>query len=165
MSSNALKSVGLSLAVVLALCALARPAAGDTTFIAMIDGAQNVDPLPVPGTGSAVMVLNTAETELSFDIQYQDLIGVETAAHFHNGGPRENGPAKFLLPMGTPKTGVWNIPPEMVPELYAGRIYINIHTDVYITGELRGNVAQSVPTENTTWGRVKHLFSVELPRN
>ena len=33
--------------------------------------------------------------------------------------------------------------------------------DVYATGELRGNLMQAVPTEDTTWGRIKHLFWLE----
>ncbi len=154
------------MAAVTALFALVAglPAAADTTFIAMLDGAQNVPPLPVPGSGSAILVLNTAQTQLSFDIRYRDLIGQETDAHFHNAGPRDNGPIHFGLPLGTSKIGVWDIPSGMVPELFAGRIYINIHTDVYITGELRGNIQNAAPVENTTWGRIKHLFSLESRR-
>ncbi len=150
-------------AIIASICLLAAvsPGAADTTFIAMIDGAQNVPPLSVPGTGSAIIVLNTAETQLSFEIVFQDLDSPEAAAHFHNGGIRENGNVVFVLPLGSPKIGVWDIPPDLVPELFAGRIYINIHSEEFITGELRGNLMQTVPTDDSTWGRVKYLFSLE----
>jgi hypothetical protein len=130
-----------------------------TTFTAVIDGKQNVPPLDVPGTGTAVMILNDAQTELSYDIHVADLLGPELAAHFHNGTPRENGPAVFALPLGAHKTGTWAIPPEYVIELFAGRIYINIHTEVYVLGEIRGNVHMAVPVQDSTWGRVKSLFT------
>jgi len=40
-----------------------------------------------------------------------------------------------------------------------GRVYIDIHTDVYPEGEVRGFLTQNnTPTENVTWGKVKALY-------
>ena len=40
-----------------------------------------------------------------------------------------------------------------------GRAYIDIHTDVYADGEVRGFLtANNTPTESVTWGKVKALY-------
>jgi hypothetical protein len=111
-----------------------------TSFECVIDGTSNVPPNPVPGTGTGSFVLNDAQTELSYYIEFGGLVAPEIAAHFHNAGTRDNGPAVFNLPLGSPKVGVWQISPEMVAQLFMNRIYVNIHSEVYILGELRGNL-------------------------
>ena len=131
-----------------------------TYFGATLNGMQDVPPFPeVTATGTAFFVLNDAQNQLSFDISYSGLTGPEIASHIHNAGPRDNGPIRFTLPPGTHKVGVWNIPAAMVTELFAKRLYINVHTDAYLPGEIRGNIMQQqVPTEPSTWGRIKALF-------
>lgn len=116
-----------------------------------IDGAQNVPPNQVPGTGSGTFVLDDLQTELTYHIEYSGLVGVEFDAHFHNATPRDNGSIVFQLPVGSPKDGVWQIPANLVTELLEGRIYVNIHTDQYVAGELRGNImADSMGGDPTT---------------
>lgn len=130
-----------------------------TTFTATINGASNVPALAVPGTGTGVFVLNDAQTQLSYNIQFGGLLADEIAAHIHNAGARDNGPAVFPLPLGSPKIGVWSIPPEMVTELFANHLYVNVHSTLYVLGEIRGNIRfQSVPAEGATWGAIKSLY-------
>lgn len=155
--------LGLFLVVVITT-ALAICASADTMFEATIDGLSNVPPLPAAsGTGSATLSLNNAQTELSYHIVYQGLSSRETDAHIHNGGKRENGPIVFQLPLGSPKDGTLQMTPTLVDELIAERLYINIHTEMYPGGELRGNIVHSsAPTEPTTWGQVKALYRGEF---
>jgi hypothetical protein len=110
-------------------------------FECVIDGAHNVPALPVPGTGTGSFFLNDAQTELAYYIEFSDLTSPENFAHFHNAGPGFNGMVVYNLPLGSPKIGVWPITPAQVTELLFGRIYVNIHTEVYILGEIRGNLA------------------------
>ena len=151
------KSLGFAF-VLAALLGAAANAPAETTFVAVLNGAQNVPPLNVPGTGMATMILNDAQDQLSYALEYQDLTSPENDAHFHNAGPRDIGPVVHQMPLGTPKVGVWNIPPDMVTELFAGNIYVNIHTEVYILGEIRGSVTQATPVQSSTWGRIKALY-------
>lgn len=144
--------------LLLVLLLLAPAAHGETVFVATIDGASNIPPRSVVATGMATFTLNNDQTELAYHVTYQDLSSLEDSAHLHNGGPREQGGIVFALPVGTPKVGVWNIPPDMVTELFAGRIYINIHSVVYIGGEIRGNIMQQVATEASTWGSIKAFY-------
>lgn len=147
-------------ATVAGLLMLTPLAASSTNFSATLNGAQNVPPIAaVTATGTASFVLNDAHTQLTFHIEYSGLIGNEVDAHIHNGTPRENGPVVFQLPAGEPKDGVWNIPADMVTELMAGRLYVNIHTDVYITGEIRGNITMdAVGVEHASLGAIKALY-------
>jgi hypothetical protein len=139
------------------------PARADRVFTAILSGSQNVPPIrEVTATGSATLLLNDAQTQVSYHIEYDGLAGTEIASHIHNATPAQNGPIVFTLPPGNPKDGVWNLTPQDVTELIAGRLYVNIHSDQYLTGEIRGNLMeQIVPVEETTWGRVKALFATE----
>jgi len=136
---------------------LALPAAAATQFTATLDGPSSGT--PSPATGTAVLVLNDAQTELSYTITYSGLLGAEVAAHFHNAPPGMNGPVMEPLPAGEPKVGVWAVTSDEVVELMAGRVYINIHTDLYPAGEIRGNVSfESVPSESQSMSSVKAEF-------
>jgi hypothetical protein len=73
--------------------------------------------------------------------------------------PGESGPVVEPLPADNPKVGTWMISPEMVGELMAGNIDVNIHTDLHPGGEIAGWLeATSVPVERTTLSRVRALF-------
>jgi len=136
------------------------PASAATEFIATLDGLQNIPPLPeVTAAGAATLTLNDEQTELSYVVNFSGLSSPEFASHIHNAGPRDNGPIAFNLPMGSTKVGTWAIPPDMVTELLAGRLYINVHSDTYIAGEIRGNIIEvKVPVDRSTWGRIKSLY-------
>jgi hypothetical protein len=150
-----MRRVLLAMILVLATTANGR---AETTFVASLDGLQNVPPIPaVDATGTALLVLNG--DELTFTITYQGLSSREIAAHIHNARAGVNGGVAFTLPLGTPKQGTWQIPPEMVTELEAGRLYINIHTELYEAGEIRGQIMQQqVPVESATFGSLKHRY-------
>ena len=148
----------IALIPVLVLLLAPAPLWAPTTFNVTIDGDSNVPPLPVGATGTAVLILNDAQTELSYNITFQGLTTPETNAHIHNAGFRDNGPIAFFLPLGSPKVGFWAIPPEFVVELFKNKLYINIHSEFYVGGEIRGNIANGVPVEESTWGRIKALY-------
>jgi hypothetical protein len=145
------------LAAVAVVTLLALPAAAETIFYADIDGASSGT--PSPGAGTATLTLNDAETEVSYVISYAGMLGTEVAAHFHNGLPGVNGPVIHGLPAGQPKAGVWPVGPTEVGLLFAGQVYVNIHTTLYPGGEIRGDIAfQTVADEAESWGSVKALF-------
>ena len=133
--------------------------------------------VPTPSTvegaiGTAVVELNEAETELAFSITVTGLSGSIAAAHFHGpADPGEGaGPVRTLAFEGSHARGVWSstdsepLTPDLVAELKAGRIYLNIHTQQNAPGEIRGQVhlggsfnatldqAQSVPTPSVVAG-------------
>lgn len=144
----------------LLLAATVATAGASTSFHADLNGQNNVPPISaVTATGFGDFVLNDAQTQLTFHIEYTGLSSPELDSHIHVGTTRENGPIAFELPLGTPKDGVWNITPEYVTDLLAGHLYVNIHSDLYVTGEIRGNIMQvAVPVVPTTWSKIKALY-------
>jgi len=140
----------------------------DTGFIAHLNGTTESPPNASPATGTCVMVLNNAQTELTYNLSFSGLTSAQTAAHFHNddlANPSPNGAVVRGIGVGSPISGIWKntdaqpLTPALVIELFAGRIYVNVHTSNFPGGEIRGNVVQDpTPTLNTTWGRVKSLY-------
>jgi hypothetical protein len=139
----------------------------DTGFIAHLDGPTESPPVPTPATGTCIMVLNNAQTELSYTLTFSGLLAPQTAAHFHHddvGNLSPNGPIVRGIGVGSPISGVWKntdaqpLTPFLVGELFAGRLYVNVHTTLYPAGEIKGYVLQEpTPTRNTTWARIKAL--------
>ncbi len=147
----------LTLTLATALLAVSGPAQAETLYTAVLTGA--AAGTPSPATGTASLTLNDAQTEVSYVIEYTGLLGVEFAAHIHQGRPGEFGPVLEALPLGSPKVGVWAVGPTEVDLLNQGKIYLNIHTDLYAGGEIRGDVSfQTVPNEALSFGAVKALF-------
>jgi hypothetical protein len=151
----------LAIASLLILVA-ATASAGQTSFTATLNGDNNVPSIPaVTATGTGTFTLNEAQTELTFHIEYTGLSSPEIASHIHVGNSRENGPIAFPLPLGTPKDGVWEIPAEDVAHLLAGELYVNIHTDMYVSGEIRGNLeSTAVSTREISWGALKSMYTL-----
>lgn len=143
------------------LCsALALSAAqAEIVLSAGLSGANEVPPNASPGVGTAVLTLNDLQTEVSFHIEFSGLLGTETAAHFHNAPPGTNGSVIFALPAGSPKDGVWTVGPAEVAMLLAEEVYVNVHTDQFPGGEIRGNLAvESTAAETSTLSAIRALY-------
>lgn len=152
----------LALSFVLASGAVAQD------LSATINGAQEVPVVFTPATGIGCFFYDTSTNMLSFDISYSGLIGTETAAHFHGpANPGVNAGVTFALPGGQPKNGsVGPLSAQQESDLLNGLWYVNIHTNLYPGGEIRGQVltgaCEPVSTEAKTWGTLKTMFSAPL---
>lgn len=164
----------LRLRTILLVCLVvlfaSAPAQAVTVFVAELSGANEVPPNASPATGFGTFILNDAETELSFDIDYSGLIGgTVSGAHFHNGPAGvAAGIVRRVASAGAGLdgsfVGVWSstdpplagvdpnrgpLTPALVSELFAGNIYFNIHTSpTFPGGEIRDQL-QAVPEPGT----------------
>lgn len=74
----------LTIALALAASSLAAPAAAAVfTFEAILDGPSEAPPNASPGTGFARVVFDDVAQTMSVQAEFQDLIGITTAAHIH----------------------------------------------------------------------------------
>ena len=156
---------------------IASSAIGQTTYTATLTGAQEVPAVITTGTGTATVVLNAAQTELSITCSFQNLIGVYTLSHIHgpaapglNAGVRwgfvgpPNGTAPWVYSNSNHDGTITNfvvtgVNATDVANLNNGLMYVNVHSDFRPGGEIRGQLAAvPVPTQKTTWNRVKSLF-------
>ena len=104
-------------------------------------------PNPSNGLGIGVYNIDTVANTLAFDIRFGLLGSGENAAHFHGPAPPGvNAGVIFALPLGSPKTGVWNYPELHEANILGGLIYVNIHTvNGFPGGEIRGQFEAPSP--------------------
>lgn len=112
---------------------------------ATLNGANEVAPVATPGTGLATMTFDTAANLLSWDLSWSGLLGTPFVIFFHgpadatqNAGVQINIGA--ISGLTSPSIGLTPISDLQETDLLAGLWYINIHTDTFPGGEIRGQV-------------------------
>jgi len=122
-------------------------ASAQFTFDATLLGANEVPPNGSPGTGFGTVVLNAAETQITVDESWTGLTAPATASHIHGpGGPGVN--AAVIFPFsGVPAATAGSIPEQsfainstQVGYLFAGTLYMNVHSSTFPGGEIRGQL-------------------------
>jgi len=112
------------------------------TFTAVLNGGQVVPPSSSNALGVGFLTFESDTKRLCYSISYSGLEGIETEAHVHAGDSGQSNAVLYdLTPLTSPKLGC--IGPLRKNEealLKKGQMYINIHTDVWVAGELRGQV-------------------------
>ena len=131
-------------------------------FTATLAGAnERPDPVVSPGSGTATGTLTGEDGSwvFTYQIVYADLTGPATVGHIHDAvnpgalpfteqfGP----PVHDLDSLTSPIDGDWRFDVAVQPltddsaaALLAGRMYVNIHSDSFPNGEIRG---QLVPVD------------------
>jgi hypothetical protein len=136
-------------------------------FRAHLSGDQEVPPVETRATGQAIFQLSRDGTELSYRLIVANIENV-TMAHIHLAPAGVNGPVvAWLYPEGPPPqliegrfsgvlaTGVitaddlvgplagadlW----DLIDEMVAGNTYVNVHTEQFGAGEVRGQIFGNV---------------------
>lgn len=141
--------------------------AADETFSADLTTADEVPaPTGSEGSGSAMVVISEDGSQIEYEYNYEDLTGDPVAAHIHFGEPGVAGPV--ILPLGvgpSPVSGTLTEADFMVvegaPQTFAefldairdGGTYVNVHTEMNQSGEIRGQLeAEDLPPTDATGG-------------
>jgi len=158
--------IAVALSALLAVTGAARTGfAAGQTFTASLVGREEVPPISTEGKGFFVATLDSTETSVSFFLSYFAMAGTPTVSHLHfapkgvaggimaflcGGGSRPACPAP-----GTPVTGTLTaadvVGPtgqlvsagefaELVRALRAADVYVNVHSDLAVAGEIRGQI-------------------------
>ena len=140
-----------SLLIGILLLVPAAAVAGES-FVAHIWGLKTSS----NATGTATFTLRDDLSAIDFEIEYENLSSPEVFSHVH----RASDPIAFTLPSGNPKTGTWLAPTAQdIAELRAEELYVNIHSEYYPTGEIRGTLMKNtLPVAVSTWGAIKALY-------
>lgn len=141
----------MRIAAVLGAMSVALPASAITYSDFPIDGSQETPPVVTPATGVGTVTLVDQSPDpddwlMSWEITYTEdqLLGDYSASHFH--GPADYGQAAGVRvnipnsPGNGSLIGDAVISDAFAAELMAGLWYVNIHSDVYPGGEIRGQV-------------------------
>jgi hypothetical protein len=125
----------------LPLLLVAGAAAADTlVFCVTLDGSHEVSPVVTPASGTGTLSYDTVTKMLAVNVTFGGLSSAQTGAHIHGPAtPAQNAGVIFPLPLGSPINVVVG-PLDAAQEGYltGGLMYINVHTEVYPSGEIRG---------------------------
>ncbi|QQS44798.1 MAG: DUF1800 family protein [Acidobacteriota bacterium] len=103
-----------------------------------------------PASGYATLRLSGDETSAVLRFTYSNLTTPETSAHIHGpANPGQNGAILFDLDTAVPEADgsmKWTFEqvgattvPQILDALKTGRLYLNIHSSKYPSGEIRGH--------------------------
>ncbi len=128
-------------------------------LIAQMDGDQAG--VESSGKGFATMTFDDVTKKFNWDIEWSDLEGEVTNAHFH--GPAFPGVnAGIQVPIdytSNPTSGMAILDVEQASDLITGLWYINIHSSFKPAGEIRGQV-NVAPLPAAIWFFGAGLFSL-----
>ncbi len=104
------------------------------------DDSQQAMPTGSTAIGACTATLNSVQTEVSFSCEHN--VEGAIAAHIHLAPVGSDGPV--VLPfedLESPLTGTLEFDDNItVDDFFGGNFYLNIHTDAFPAGEIRGQV-------------------------
>ncbi len=151
-------SLAFLLALALGLSGASAHAATEI-YSATLSGANEVPPNDSTATGTATISVDTETLAAEWTLEFSGLTAPQTGAHFHNAPAGSNGGVVFGLPLGSPVDGTWDMSQEEYDLLAAGNLYMNVHSEEFPGGEIRGQMMlETVGTEASTLADVKGLF-------
>ncbi|WP_245424375.1 CHRD domain-containing protein [Sinorhizobium sp. BJ1] len=96
-----------------------------------------------PGKGTGDITLNTATKKLTWSVTSSGLTGQPTAAHFHGPAAAGENAGPVVDISNAIASGSAEITEAQVADLQAGKWYLNIHTEKFPDGEIRGQVEKA----------------------
>lgn len=146
-----------STAIIVAFAALLLSASAEAGLVdfyfTMAPNADQVAGTEVDsdGVGAGWLRLTTETNTIEWSIVYSALTDVPTMAHFHGPAePGENaGPQVTLDHTTNPIIGSAVISDTQEAQLVDNLWYVNIHTEAYPDGEIRGQLVRVIPEPAT----------------
>ncbi len=122
--------------------------AATVSFAANLDGLQEVPPNASPAFGQADATLDTVSGAfaLTDTPSYSDLLGTSVAVTLNDAAVGSNGPILLSLTLDNPGTtsgtfsGSGMLTAQQVTDLVGGNGYLNIRSNVFPGGEIRGQL-------------------------
>lgn len=114
-------------------------------------------------TGSGTFTLDTSTGLFEWVIVHDSFESGELVAHIHGPHlspicdlPPSDSSALVTLPSGSPKIGSTTVNSEQQQDLLANRFYVNIHSNDYFSGEIKGIIEFIPPPVPTVslWGLI-----------
>lgn len=103
------------------------------------DSAQEVPANASTAIAACMTSLNAAETQLTVSCEHN--VENVAAAHVHAGAVGENGDVVFPFDNpASPFSQTFDVTPEQVETFFAGGYYVNIHSQAFPGGEIRGQI-------------------------
>ncbi|MEP6921315.1 MAG: PQQ-dependent sugar dehydrogenase [bacterium] len=122
-------------------------------FVATLNGAQQVPATSSTATGTAALVLSPDEKTARLSLNFSGLTSQQTDAHIHGPAPvGTNAGVIFPLPLGQLSDFPITLTPAQVSDLKNGLHYVNVHTSIFPSGEIRGQFQSPATANVVTFG-------------
>jgi hypothetical protein len=126
-------------------CNLGKPPKDQTSIAAKLTATSEVPANTSKGQGTLKGEVNSKTSVLTWTINYSDLSGPITGAHFH-GPALEGKNADVAVPitgsLANPISGTATLSATQLKELMEGKWYVNLHTAANPDGEIRGQITK-----------------------
>lgn len=110
-------------------------------FTANLTSNQETPSLTTKAKGTATLTLNTADNVGTLNLTFQDLTGKHESTNIHGPAFRNVSASPIIgLPLGQLNNFKINFTPDQVKYLKEGKLYINIYTSYYTSGQIRGQL-------------------------
>ena len=150
-----LVAMALSVAALLAACSDSSNDSNNQPIFplsvsASLSGAQENPPVLTAAGGNANFTVDPTSGEIFGSITTSEITA--NAAHIHIGDAGINGAIIVGLTQTAAGSGVWTVPPNtaltgaQLTALKAGGLYVNVHTDLYPGGQIRGQMGRTALT-------------------
>jgi aldose sugar dehydrogenase len=131
-----------------------------TVFVANLNGAQETPPNSSTATGTATVLLGPDETTARVSLNFSGLSNAQTAAHIHGpGAPGVSAPILFPLPNGNVSDFLIALTPANVQDLKNGLLYINVHSNNFPNGEIRGQLQTSSSASSFQFSTASYMVT------
>ncbi len=129
-----------------------------TVFVANLNGAQETPPNNSTAAGTASLLLSPDETTALVTLSFSGLSSTETGAHIHGPAPPGiSAPILFPIPTGQVSDFRISLSAAQVQDLKNGQLYINVHSNNFPNGEIRGQFGNSVSTSSIQFSAASYF--------
>ncbi len=121
---------------------------GRDVFAVQLSPAQEVPPYATAATGKGLLVLDPVSKKFSARVAVTGM--ASNAAHIHSAAIGVSGPVVIPLSETVAGSGVWVAAAEssmtdaQIALLNSGGLYFNVHSAVYPSGEIRGQIGRNI---------------------
>lgn len=129
-------TIGVTAGLMLALPAFAA----SVKYTAEMTASSEVPPTESTATGTANVTVDTDAHTVSWVVEVKDLTGDPTAAHIHGPADETENAPPVITMSDSLMEGQADITDEQISDLEAGKYYVNVHTEKYPGGEIRGQL-------------------------
>jgi hypothetical protein len=128
------------LAGILLAASVAGVRAESISLRALLVGGSNVPKTTSEGFGEGQFTYDSATRRLEYYVSYDGVAPTKIDLH-GPAGPAETAGALLAIPVsGSPISGAATLSPEQADLLLAGKLYIDMHSQAYAGGEVRGQI-------------------------
>jgi len=107
----------------------------------VVDRLQEVPPSATSSTGCVLCGIDRANNFLTYDLRINLVGSTQTAAHIHGFAPVGiNAGVVHAIGVGNRVLGAWNFPAVALPNIGNDLTYVNVHSNVFPGGEIRGQL-------------------------